>query len=97
MTNTYDKGDLVRVFGTFASTAGAALDPTSVKFRYQPPGSTTVTLVYNTSTRVVKSAVGSYYVDVQADTRGVWRYRWQSSGAGRAAHESQFTVKPGLI
>lgn len=97
MSDVFDNGDVVRVFGTFTSTGGTAVDPTAVRMRYRAPGSTLVTLTYGGSTRVVKSGTGNYYVDIQANKRGVWRYRFDSSGAGKAAEEKQFTVRPGLI
>lgn len=97
MTNRYQNGDEVRVFGTFTSTGGTALDPTVVRCRYQPPGSTTVTRTYSGTTHIVRSSTGSYYLDIVANVRGVWRYRWDSSGSGRAASEGQFIVEPGLI
>lgn len=95
--NVYEKGDVVRVKANFASTGGAALDPTAVTFSYQYPNASVVELVYGSSTRVVKTGTGAYYVDVDADIRGVTRWRWDSTGSGKAAHEGQFTVKAGLV
>lgn len=97
--NSYENGDRVRVFGTFTDTtgSGANIDPTAVRFKYQPPGSTTVTRTYGASTHIVKSTTGAYYVDLVPTVRGIWRTRWDSSGVGTAASESQFTVKPGLV
>jgi len=97
MNNVYDNGDVVRVFGTFTSTGGTPVNPTAVRAKYRPPGSTLVTLTYGASTRVVRSSTGNYYVDIEANARGVWRYRWDSSGVGKAAQEGQFIVKPGLL
>ena len=97
MSNVYQNGDKVRIFGTFQSTGGTALDPTVVRARYQPPGSTTVTRTYSGTTHVVRTGTGQFYLDIPVNVRGVWRYRWDSSGAGKAASEAQFIVEPGLV
>jgi len=96
--NTYDVGDVVRVLGTYRSTAGAVGDPTVVRVKYRAPGSTMVTFTFSTGgTDITKVSTGVYRSDVQVNTAGVWRYRWDSSGALRAAGEKQFRVKPGLV
>ena len=95
--NVYQVGDKVRIFGTFASTAGAAVDPTVVRFKIRVPGSTLTTFTYSTSqTAIVRSSTGAYYKDHTVTVRGMHRFRWDSSGVGRAAEEGQFLVEGGI-
>lgn len=94
MDSKYELGDLVRVTGTFTNEAGDLVDPTVVNFAYIDPAGTRTDLVYGTDVEVVKSAVGVYYVDVDADQVGRWRYRFWSTGSGQAANESYFVVRP---
>jgi len=98
MSNTYDRGSRVRVFGTFRSTGGTVADPTSVRFRYRSPGSTLVTLTYSTGgTDVTRSSTGVYYSDVDVEKEGTWVYQWDSSGLIRASRDKRFRVRPGII
>lgn len=91
--NTYVKGSLVRVSGTFTDEAGAVLDPTAISVSVLKPGAVLPTVkTYGADSEVVKDATGQYHIDVNADTSGVWRYRWQSTGTGQAANESAFEV-----
>jgi hypothetical protein len=89
---TYDKGDVLRVTGTWTNAAGAAVDPTVVKFSYTTPAGVTTTLTYGIDIAVVKSATGVYYVDLDLDTEGTWKYRAYSTGTGKAADESTCIV-----
>lgn len=97
-TPTYDLGDLVRVHtndGPFSNAAtGAALDPDVVSVSIRDPDGTVTTYVYGTDDEVVKDGTGSYHMDVDADTAGVWFYRWFSTGDGQAAEERSFIVRP---
>ena len=89
---THDKGDLVRVTGTFTQST-TVLDPTTVLFSFsKPDGTTTTTYVYTTNTQLVKDSTGIYHVDLNADQSGVWYYRFFSQGTGQAAQEGEFTV-----
>lgn len=93
MANTYDKGDLVRNTGTWTDAAGAAVDPTTVVFKYTDPGGVTMTLTYSTDPEVVRSSTGIYYVDVSIDEVGRWITRWESTGTGQAAGEGEFYIR----
>lgn len=96
--NTYIKGSLVRVSGTFTGENGAVLDPATVAVKVLKPGALApVVKTFGADTEVVKTATGQYHMDVDADTEGVWRYRWQSSGNGQAANEGMFEVAASLF
>ncbi len=91
--NQYSKGDLVRCSAAFATSAGVATDPAEVRCQVRDPAGTTTTYVYNTNAELVRASAGNYYVDVNANRSGTWRYRFYSTGAGQAADEGSFKVK----
>lgn len=91
--NQYSKGDLVRCTASFATSAGVATDPTVVRFQVRTPAGVTTEYVYGTDAALVRTAAGSYYVDVNANAVGTWRYRFYSTGTGQAADEGAFKVK----
>jgi hypothetical protein len=85
--NGYDKGNLIRVTGTFTDSAGAAIDPTVVLFAYYASGATPTVLTYPTDGALAKDGPGIYHVDVSLTTSGPWYYRFYSTGTGQAASE----------
>lgn len=91
----YQKGDLVRVTGTFTNSAGTAIDPAAVFFAYTNSAGSTTTLQYGVDGAVVKSSTGVYYVDVSASSAGRWYWRWYSTGTGQAADIGEFVVEAG--
>lgn len=96
MPNTYDIGDVVRCQAVFTDVNGAAFDPTTVTAKYQDPAGNETTLVYLTDVEVIKSATGTYYVDVPIDERGAWFYRFEGldgSGDEQGAGEEKFLVR----
>lgn len=90
---TYDLGDLVRISAAFSDANGAALNPTAVYCKVKNPNGTITAYTYGTDAALVRASTGSYYVDVDANTAGVWKYRFHSTGTGQAAAESWFTVE----
>ena len=97
MANEYDKGDLIRVTGTFTTAAGAAINPDVVRFIVRSPLGVETSYLYGTDVELVRSATGIYYVDVSADVEGTWYYRYYSTGSGQAAGEGSFTVAFGAF
>lgn len=93
---TYDRGDLVRLTGTFRDAAGALQDPTTVTLKYQTPSGATTTLVYLTDAALNKSSTGIYYADISLTEDGIWTYRYESTGTGQAAGEGQLFAKSAL-
>jgi len=89
----FDKGDLVRLTATFENAAGTDIDPTAVLFSFINPAGTSTTYTYGTDVELVKSATGIYYVDINASSSGVYRWRWYSTGTGQTAAEGSFTVE----
>ena len=94
MANTYDIGDVVRITGTFTSTAGTAQDPSSVYMHYDTPTSTAATtLTYGVSTALKKQATGIYYYDMLCTGVGAYEGRFTSTGTGAASEETFFYVR----
>ncbi len=91
--NSYDVGDVVRCVGTFANSAGTEVDPTAVLCKVREPDGTVTAYTYGVDAALVKAAVGSYYVDVEATAAGLWAYRFYSTGVGQAAGEAGFRVR----
>ena len=100
MPSTYDRGDLVRITGTFTDTGGVVGDPTTVHFLYDTPTSTAPTTATRTSTAagdvggIVKQSTGVYYYDVPSTGSGLYEARFTSTGTLAASGESWFSVRP---
>lgn len=95
--NAYARGTLVRASATFASAAGAAVDPTTVRLKVRAPAGTVTTWTHGIDGQLVKDAAGAYHADIDANEEGVWHTRWEGTGANQAAAESQFTVNVGVF
>jgi len=92
MASTYDKGDLLRLTGTFTNVSGTATDPTTVTLKIKAPGTALATYTYALS-QVTKSTTGVYYKDISLATVGIWHYRWEGTGAVESATEGWFEVR----
>jgi hypothetical protein len=95
--NSYIVGNLVHISVVFTTTAGAAIDPTVVKCLVRTPAGVTTTYTYGTDAALVKAAVGSYYLDVDANAEGIWNYRWYSTGTGQAADDGVFAISDSVF
>lgn len=91
--NLYDVGDVVRCTGAFTNNAGVAVDPTAVFCKVRSPDGTITTYTFGADAALVRAAVGSFYLDVEATAAGIWYYRFYSTGTGQAAGETMFKVK----
>lgn len=89
----YDLGDSVRCLGVFRDLAGAFVDPSVVKISIKDPAGVITIKTFGTDAEVVKSSVGNYYRDVNANAAGRWYYRVYSTGTGQAAAEMDFIVR----
>ena len=92
--NVYDIGDTARVTGLFYNASSVLTDPGTLTFSFKDPSGNVTTYTYGTDAEVVKSATGTFYVDVVFDERGMWYYRWEATGARTGAEAGQFRVKP---
>jgi hypothetical protein len=90
----FDTGDEVRVKTTFSDSSGTATDPTAILFKFANPSGTTTTYTYGVDAELVRDATGVYYVDIDCNEAGAWRWRFYSTGTGQAADEGFFIVEP---
>lgn len=91
--NSYDKGTVVRVSGAFADITGAAVDPSTVAFKFSSPASSAITTyTYGVDAALKKASTGNFYVDIAASVAGAWSYRWESTGTAQAAFDGEFLV-----
>lgn len=91
----YDQGDLVRVTAIFTTSAGTAIDPTTVKLAYRADsiGVTTI-FTYGPDAQLVRAGTGSYYVDLDTnDSPGRYEWNFYSTGTGQAAENGSFYVR----
>ena len=89
----YDKGDRVQFTAAFTNLAGAAADPTTIRFKVKRPDLTETTWVYGTDAQVVRDGVGAYHAEVDFDQSGDWTYRWEGTGAVQSAGERAVIVR----
>ena len=93
--NVHDKGDRVRIDGTFKDINDDLIDPTGVTLKVVDPSGNTTTYEYGGSPEeVLKTSTGVYYADVDVDEEGDWYYKWFGTGTGIGTDEGQFVVKP---
>ena len=91
--NTYNKGDVVRVKGSFLDPDDNPLDPDVIYLQVKTPAGVVTNYTYGIGATVVKESTGVYYADINANASGVWRYRYYSTGNGQAANESRFVIE----
>lgn len=94
MATTYDIGDKPRISVTFTDLTGSVGDPTGVTLRVKPPrGAASTLFTYGVDAALVRSGVGTYYLDYQIFTEGRHEYRWEGTGALQTANEGVFDVR----
>lgn len=93
--SVYQIGDAARCIATFTDDDGAAVDPATVTFRWTTPAGVSDSYVYGTDAEVVRDATGLFHVDLPVTERGLWLYRWESSGTAQAAEKGEFMAEPG--
>lgn len=106
MANSYDRGDTIRLAGTFVASANLqVVEPASVILLVRSPLGSVATYTYaGVSSSVLglaaiqRVASGCYYADFVPSCNppgGVWTYRFDSGGGvGAAAGEQTFNVRP---
>jgi hypothetical protein len=96
MAEVYDRGDVLRVTGTYTNAAGTAVDPVVVRLRYRTPSGAITTITYPDA-GVVRVSAGVYYGDIRFTESGRWVVRHESTGTGEAATEKEYYVKASLF
>jgi hypothetical protein len=93
MPNSYDVGQLIRIFRTF-TLSGALTDPTTQTLEIKEPDGT---LVSKTEADVTKDDVGEYHYDYGPVTQeGRYSIQWAGTGGVVTALTSVFWVREDL-
>jgi hypothetical protein len=84
-------GDVVRVSTSpgFKNAAGVLTDPTAVTLRWRIHQDETE-WVYGTDEEVAKDSTGLYHADIPVTVAGPYWFRWEGTGAVKAAEEGSF-------
>lgn len=88
--NAHDKGDVVRLSGTFRDIDGALVAPSAVTLKYRSPSGAVTTIAGGSLTN---PSTGLYTYDLTVDAAGVWTYRYESTGTAAAQEEATFIVR----
>lgn len=93
--HSYQAGNQVVLSVTFTNaTTGALATPTTITCETLDP-SETVTQYTNSSTPAITNpSQGVYQLILTPTLPGVWRYRWEGTGAVVASSEAAFEVRP---
>lgn len=92
MVDVFDVGDLIRSENAF-SVSDTDTDPDAVKVLVKTPGGSVSEFVYGSDTDVIKDSTGNFYIDISMTESGVWRTRWEGTGAVTAAVEDFWSVR----
>lgn len=95
--NEYYPGNLVRIDGAFTDSNDAPADPSTVVLKVKDPTGATTTYTQGVDPDLIKDNVGFYHLDLQPTLEGVWHYRWEGSGAIKAAGDGRFYVKDSVF
>lgn len=90
---TYDEGDMARLWGEFRDADQNPQDPAVVNVTIREPGGKLKTYTYGTHPQVVKDSAGNYYIDYSV-LRGWTFYRFHATGTGQAAGEQKLYGRP---
>jgi hypothetical protein len=97
MSSQIEATSRVRIEARLRHADGSVLDPTTLDFTLRQPSGELVNYQYGIHSQVVKLAVGHYYVDWDANQVGVYRFRWQATGAVVASQSGAFSVRAAQI
>lgn len=90
--NEYPFGSEVKCSVIFKNSAGVETDPTTVTFMVRDPEGTPTAYIYGTDVEVVRTAAGRFYVLVDGNMTRTWVYRFEGTGAVKAADEKTFLI-----
>jgi hypothetical protein len=89
--DSYPAGNLITLKTTFIDQVTLLpADPTTVKLRVQDPSGTEVDYSILTMTHPL---IGTYQQEITPTLPGIWKYRWEGTGAVISASESRFEVR----
>ena len=84
-----------------ASTVTAALtaplvpvDPGALAIQVTSPTAVVTTKSWPADAQVVRDGPGLFHYDIDANTPGVWHWRWRATGVVQATDAGRFKVEP---
>lgn len=89
MGSTYDIGDTVRLTVTYTNTGGNPIDPTTITFHKLTPDGTTS----SQTTGITNPSSGTHYLDVVTTGKGLYEYRFSSTGTITQTAAGWFSVR----
>jgi hypothetical protein len=90
--NYYKLGQKVRCTVNF-TVSGVLTDPTTVTCKVMDPSGNVLTYAYPAAPELVKESTGIYHIDVIADEKKQWNFRFEGTGTCTAVEESTFGVR----
>ena len=93
-TKSYPLHSVIRLESRYTDDDGAFVDPDEVTFEYTTPAGTDAALTVSGG-GVERESAGIYYVDLDVQVAGLWRYRWKADGGIEvASYDQSFFVRP---
>lgn len=84
----------LRVKARIRDIDGDLVDPSTVEFEVKKPGETSYTIYTSlTNPPVINQSVGIYYIDLEIDEPGRWKYSWFSYGNPTSSWKGFFEVE----
>ena len=69
---------------------GVATDPTAVYLIWRRKGGPPTMWIYGVDSEIVRDSVGTFHADIAILRAGTYYFRWEGTGAVRAAEENTF-------
>lgn len=91
MVNEYNKGQKVKLSGTF-TVAESPTDPTGVMLKLKNPAGEVTSYTYAAG-EITKTDTGDYEKEISADLEGVYHYGFIGTGAVSTARFAEFVVR----
>lgn len=88
----HDIGDRIEVTAVFTDIEGDAMNPSDVKFILRSPAGE-LTEYEDDAEEMAHPETGTFVMSIDPDESGLWRYRWEGTGAVVAAEEGMFYVR----
>jgi hypothetical protein len=84
----------IRIKAKIRDVDGVLTDPSNITFELERPNDTEYT-VYGTGTTpaVTKESTGIWYIDLEVDTPGKWKYSWFTLGTVTSSWKGFFQVE----
>lgn len=90
--SVFDIGDRVKLTGTFTNAAGVLTNPTVVTCKVRTPSGTVTSHL-----DAANPSAGVFTKEIEVTEAGMWRFRFEGTGAVKAAEEGFFDVEESVF